>query len=88
MLSTHVVLQTRKYACTLLNHWRVSTECLQRPPLIEPTQTHMGSDLIQSALHHMSFNIYKIFFLIVTGMEANESGIVLNENQSSLCIML
>lgn len=84
-LSTHAALWTGKSKYSLQSHWRFSTEYLQGPLLIEFAKIHMNSDLIQSVLHHMSFNIDKIFFSNCDSlMEPNESERGLNENQSRL----
>lgn len=84
-LSTHAALWTGKSKYSLQSHWRFSTEYLQGPLLIEFAKIHMNSDLIQSVLHHMSFNIDKIFFSNCDSlMEPNESERDLNENQSRL----
>lgn len=84
-LSTHAALWTGKSKYSLQSHWRFSTECLLGPLLIEFAKIHMNSDLIQSVLHHMSFNIDKIFFSNCESlMEPNESERDLNENQSRL----
>lgn len=84
-LSTHAALWTGKSKYSLQSHWRFSTEYLLGPLLIEFAKIHMNSDLIQSILHHMSFNIDKIFFSNCKSlMEPNESERDLNENQSRL----
>lgn len=84
-LSTHAALWTGKSKYSLQSHWRFSTEYLQGPLLIEFAKIHMNSDLIQSVLHHMSFNIDKIFFSNCDSlMESNESERELNEKQSRL----